>query len=80
MVLIEEAQNDLERQCTYAFKEYSYSLSLMAIASAGDHWSYAHVPSYMVTSVEDVYGAPRAGQGLKRVGVGVGAYHQGFGW
>ena len=58
MVLIEEAQNDLEHQCAYAFKKYSYSLSLMAIVSAGNHWSYAHVPFYMVPSMEDVYGAP----------------------
>jgi hypothetical protein len=56
--LIEEAQNDLERQCAYAFKKYSYSLSLMAIASAGDLWSYVHVPFNMVPSVGDVYGQP----------------------
>jgi hypothetical protein len=58
--LISEAQADLEKQCAYAFRKYSHSLSLMAVATSGDYWSYARVQFDMVPSLVDAYGGPQS--------------------
>jgi hypothetical protein len=54
-VIMEQAQDDLAWQCAHAFKKYRFSISMMAIATAGDHWSYAHVPFHVVPSLDDEY-------------------------
>jgi hypothetical protein len=52
-VIMEQAQDDLAWQCAHAFKKYRYSISMMAIATAGNHWCYAHVPFHVVPSLNE---------------------------
>jgi hypothetical protein len=55
--LLLEAIGDLERQCTYAFKKYRHTLSIIAVAVAGDYWCHLSVLFNIVCPINDEYTA-----------------------
>jgi hypothetical protein len=50
---LQEAIDDLEDQCAYAFKRYKHALSIVAVAVAGDYWQYASVTFDTVSPLND---------------------------
>jgi hypothetical protein len=50
---LQEAIDNLEEQCAYAFKRYKHALSIIAVAVAGDYWQYASVTFDNVSPLND---------------------------
>jgi hypothetical protein len=50
---LQEAIDNLEDQCAYAFKRYKHALNIIAVAVAGDYWQYALVTFNTVSPLND---------------------------